>query len=91
MKNKVLVKIIFPELGRQYDVFIPVNEQIWKINKLITKSIFDLANLPIDLKKSDYVFFNKTLGKIYDNNDIILNTDIRNGTELVLLSTTTSI
>jgi hypothetical protein len=86
MKNKVLVKIIFPELEKQYDVFIPVNEQVWKINKLITKAIFDASNIPYDIKRDDYVFFNKSTGKIYDNNDIILNTDIRNGTELILLA-----
>ena len=49
MKNKVLIKIIFPEVGESFDIFIPVNEQIWKVSRLITKSIFDICGLPFDL------------------------------------------
>ena len=42
MKNKVLVKIILPELDRSYDIFLPVNEIVWKAKKLILKAISDL-------------------------------------------------
>ena len=35
MKNKVLVRLIVPELDEVYDLFIPVNEVIWKIMKLL--------------------------------------------------------
>ena len=43
MDNKVLVKIVVLELDSSYDVFIPVNEQVWKITRLIAKSIYDLS------------------------------------------------
>ena len=75
-------------MDKQYDIFIPVNEQIWKINKLIMKTIFDIENISFDIYKEEYVFFNKTTGIIYDNNETVLNTDIRNGTEIVLLPIT---
>ena len=39
MENKVLIKLIMPELDEEFDIFIPVNELIWKIKKLIIKSI----------------------------------------------------
>ena len=38
MINKVLIKLIVPAAGQAYDIFIPVNELVWKINKLIVKS-----------------------------------------------------
>ena len=41
MNNKVLVKVYVPTLDSSYDVFIPVNELVWKANKLIVKSISD--------------------------------------------------
>lgn len=85
MENKVLVKFYSLELGLSYDVFIPVNELIWKIKKLIVKSIADLNNMP-DLYKDDYLLINKLTGKIYQNNEIVINTDIRNGTELMLIN-----
>ena len=76
-----------PELDVDYDIFIPVNEVVWKINKLLVKSISDLTDIELDLN-SKYVLINKDNGKIYDSNEIIINTDIRNSTELFLISAT---
>ena len=85
MNNKVLVKLIIPELDSSYDIFIPANEIVWKIKKLLLKSISDLTNVPIDLKL-EYVLLNKKNGRIYRNNEVVINTDIRNATELVMFS-----
>lgn len=86
MNNKVLIKLIVPATGKTYDIFVPVNELIWKVNKLIVKSISDISDNIIN-PQNKYVFINKITNKIYDSNEIILNTDIRNGTELILLKT----
>lgn len=85
MDNKVLIRLIVPELDNIYDVFIPVNELIWKSVKLMIKSISDLSGVELDINRP-YVLLNKQTGNTYENNEIILNTDIRNATELVLLS-----
>lgn len=85
MINKVLVKLYVPELDYTFDIFIPVNEVIWKIKKLILKSVFDLTGGSIDMSK-DFVLINKNTSQYYDNNSIVINTDIRNATELIMLS-----
>lgn len=85
MKNKVLVKLIVPELDATFDVFIPVNELVWKIKKLILKSVSDLNNVNIS-NDLDCLLINKDNSKIYNNNEIILETDIRNSSELILIS-----
>lgn len=85
MKNKVLIKLIVPELDDTFDIFIPVNEVIWKIKKLIIKSISDLNGTQLDLQK-EYILLNKDNCKIYSNNEIVINTDIRNASELIMLS-----
>ena len=85
MENKVLIKLIIPELDISYDIFIPVNELIWKIKKLIMHSVFNLENFNVD-KNAEFVLINKDNCKIYNNNEIVINTDIRNGTELFLIS-----
>ena len=82
MENKVLVKLILPELDDNFDVFIPVNEIIWKIKKLLIKAISDVTGFLLD-NELEYVILNKDNGKVYDNNEIVVNTDIRNGTELL--------
>ena len=53
VKNKVLVKVIVPEIDSSYDIFIPVNEIIWKVKRLILKSIKDLTSIIIVFKISD--------------------------------------
>lgn len=84
MKNKVLIRLILPEIDTNFDVFIPVNEIVWKIKKLLLKSIFDITNIPLDVK-GECVLLNKDNSRIYDNNEIVINTDIRNGSELILI------
>lgn len=85
MKNKVLVKIIFIELDTSFDVFLPVNELVWKIKKMVQKSVSDLTNIPLDMQ-NDYLLINKDNGRVYTNNEILINTDIRNGSELIFIS-----
>ena len=81
--NKILINLYVPNLNQHYDLFIPVNEFIWKINKLVVKSISDLSDGKL-LMNQNYVIANIETGKIYDNNDIVINTDIRN-TKLALI------
>lgn len=85
MQNKILIKLIMPEIDREFDVFIPVNEIVWKVKKLLVKSISDLVDIPLDFK-ADYKLINKDNFRIYSNNEIIINTDIRNATELIIMS-----
>lgn len=85
MKNKVLIKVFIPEYNLNYDIFVPVNEYIWKIKELVIKSINDLENLGIS-NEQKFVLLNKDSGSIYDNNMLISKTDIRNATELLLIS-----
>ena len=85
MKNKVLIKLIVPEIGYDFDLFIPVNELVWKVKKLIVKSINDLTGESLDMNK-EYILINKISSAIYPNNRTIIDTDIRNASEVVLLT-----
>lgn len=85
MNNKVLIKLIVPEFDVSFDVFVPVNELVWKIKRLIIKSVSDLTGTNLDIN-ADYILLNKINCNVYSNNDVLINTDIRNGTELILIS-----
>ena len=84
MENKVLVKVLVPELERTFDVFIPVNELVWRVRQMIIKVVSDLTGIGID-QKSPSILINKSSNNIYTNNQVIIDTDIRNGTELILI------
>lgn len=85
MNNKVLIKLIVPEIDDEFDVFIPVNEAIWKIKKMLVKSINDVDGVNFDLKK-DYILVKKDNNRVYKNNEIVIDTDIRNASEILLVS-----
>ena len=84
MMNKVLIKLYVPTLGENYDIYIPVNEMVWKVNRLIVKLINDMSNDNFSIDR-DYALINIDTGMIYNNNDIIINTDIRNASRLLLV------
>lgn len=84
MMNKVLIKLYVPTLGENYDIYIPVNEMVWKVNRLIVKLISDMSNDNFSIDR-DYALINIDTGMIYNNNDIIINTDIRNASRLLLV------
>jgi len=85
MNNKVLIKLTIPEIELSYDLFIPVNEFIWKVKKLIIKSVSELSNIPLDID-GNFVLINKDTCEIYNDNSIVIKTNIRNASELILVS-----
>ena len=42
MKNKVIIKAVFPSIDKVYDIKIPVNELIWKVSSLVSKAVIQL-------------------------------------------------
>ena len=85
MNNKVLIKLLIPEIDESFDIFIPINEILWKVKKMIVKSAGDLILKSLDTNKN-YILINKNTLEIYPNNIQIAKTDIENGTEIILLS-----
>ena len=84
MKNKVLIKLDVPLLDKSFDLFIPVNEVVWKISNLVVKSCSELSGIMLDPSKK-FVFVNKITNEIYSPNTTIYESNIRNGTELILI------
>ena len=84
MNNKVIVKIIVPKLEMTFDVFIPISKKVSTILYLLTKSVNELTNG--DYIVNEYInLYNKDTKEMYELDKIIKETNIRNGTELILL------
>ncbi len=84
MENKVLVILNLPELDETYDIMIPVSRKIGNIIELISKYLYEETDgkYQIDIHKSLY---NKESSQRYSNNQLVIETDIRNGTRLILI------
>lgn len=84
MNNKILVSVYSPEFGEKYEIFIPINEYVSVVTKLIATTIFNMAGVDPVYGKKNFLINKKTL-QIYSNKLIVRDTDICNSTELILL------
>ena len=84
IENKVLVSVNVPSLEEKYDIYIPVNRKIHSVLKMIMMSLYELSRGSFDMQKK-YVLYNALTGTMYDMNMLVRDTDIRNGSMIILL------
>lgn len=83
MEYKVLIKLFVPEIDETYELYIPVNKFVGDIAVLLTSVVRDLSHVyPV---RENALICNRLTGQIYPKDYLIRQTNIRNGTELVLL------
>ena len=79
-ENKVLVNLYILSLGKNFEIYIPVNEKVGNISKLLNTTMFDT----IDTSKN-YSILNIEDGTCYKDNELIRDTNIKNGSRLLLV------
>lgn len=84
IENKVLVSVNVPSLEKTFDVYVPVNRKVYSIIRMLKKTLFELSTESFELN-NDYVLYNSINGNVYDMNKLIRDTDIRNGSKVILL------
>ena len=82
--NKVLVKLYVPLLEAQYDVWLPSNREIYNIIKLLAKIVNEFNEGYYEPNKMP-TLYDKLTSKEYDVNLTVKESNIRNGTELILI------
>ena len=83
-KNKILVELSVPYIEKSYDVFIPINKKIGTIKKLIENSINSLIDNDYEIRE-DANLYSKDTGEIYDVNKTVKDTDLQNGSRIILI------
>lgn len=83
MDYKVLVKLLVPEVEKSFEIYLPINRTVREVCKLINKLINeDTSGLyPI---REDLAICNRFTSEIYKYETYIRDTDIRNGSQLVV-------
>lgn len=84
MKNKVIVKLIVPILDETYDLFIPANKKVGKAINLLSNALSDMTEGVFNYDEH-LALYNRNTGEMYSPDALVKNTNIRNGTELILL------
>lgn len=84
MDNKVLIELYIPLIEKSYDLYIPINKKIGTVKKLIEEGLIELTDNAY--KKSEAAnLFSKETGKIYNVNDTVRDTDLKNGSKIILI------
>lgn len=82
--NKILVKVKYPLISQEYELFIPINKSVGKITELIQKAIIEFNVEEIPLKKNAILIKAET-NEILDSKKLVFDSNIRNGDILVIL------
>ena len=83
-KNKILIELEIPAIEKKFDLFIPINKKIGTIKSLIEKGLAESNDIDYEIKE-DTNLFSKDTGNIYDVNNTVRDTDLKNGSRIILL------
>ena len=84
MNNKILIELEIPLIEKKYDLFIPINKKIGTIKRLIENALDDLTDNAY-VPRDDSNFYSKETGQIFDVNKTVRDTELRNGSRIILL------
>lgn len=82
--NKFLVLVYVPLLEEEYDIYIPINKKVGTIKKIIIDSVAELSELSQD-KLNNLKLYDKVTSNLYNNDILVKNSGIMNGTKLLLM------
>ncbi|MBR2753883.1 hypothetical protein IKD82_01840 [Candidatus Saccharibacteria bacterium] len=84
MEYKVLIKLFVPEIEEIYEAYIPINLTVGEVSRFLNQLVNNASGVyPI---KDNISIYNRRSGVLYIKDSLVRNTDIRNGTELVMIS-----
>ena len=83
MEFRVYVIVEMPILDKKFELLVPIDRRIHDLISVLKKAIPELSE---DFyERREPVILSKTTGDVYDLNVVIKNTNIKNGTRLILI------
>ena len=82
--NKVFIVLEVPLIEEKYEVYIPIGKKIHKVAAILSKAVSELSGGHYPVKENP-MLYSKVTGKAYNINMTVKETDIRNGTEIILI------
>lgn len=82
--TKILLEVYIPSIEKEYDVFVPISKTVGTIKKRLEEGIEDFANNEISLREGMNLYSKET-GLIYDVNLKVIDTDLKNGSRVILI------
>lgn len=84
MMNKVLVEVVLPAAEMKFDVYIPLDIKVYDARLMIAELLSNLSDGKFKAT-NDTVLCNANTGDIFDINMFVAETEIKNGSQLMLI------
>ncbi|MBR6948581.1 MAG: hypothetical protein IKH54_00170 [Bacilli bacterium] len=84
MKNKILIELEIPLIEKKYDLFIPVNKKVGTIKSLIEAELIELTEGSYQATETTNMYSKET-GIIYEVDKTVRDTDLKNGSRVILM------
>lgn len=82
--NKILVELDIPLIEKSYDLYIPINKTVGTVKRLIEEALVEMTEGAYIIKQETN-FYSKETGQIYDINHKVRETDLKNGSRIILI------
>ena len=83
--NKIFVKLYVPKMDLQYEIFLPLNKTIHEIILLLVKAIKEFSGGYYNPEATTPMLYDKSTAKPFDVNITVIESTIRNGSEIILI------
>ena len=83
-KNKILIELEIPLIEKNYDLFVPINKKVGTVKSLIEQSLVEITDGAYTPNEASN-FYSKETGNIYDVNQSVRDTDLKNGSRVILM------
>ena len=84
MNTKVLVEVYVPDLDVKYNLFIPTFKKVSNVVLDLVKAVAELSDGAYPIS-NNHALMNSDTCEIYNNNLNIKDSNIKNGTKLLLI------
>jgi len=82
--NKLLISVCVPILEQEYDMHIPINKKVGTVRRVIVDAISEMSGGYL-VNKENLKLYDRKSGVCYDNDTMVKDSDIHNGTKMLLL------
>lgn len=82
--NKILINVYVPTINSSYDMFIPPLSPMYEVLELIKKAVTEMSDGLFIACDNNFISYRDS-GKIIDINLLVFESDIQNGSRLMLI------
>lgn len=83
--KKILITIFILSIGKEYDIFIPIDVPLMNVINLIQKSIFEISEGNYVVKPDNQILLYNEFGNIINSNNVVKYSGLKNGSKVLMI------